>query len=569
MNKYILHIVLLLGSVVSIAQTAETEKKRTGLNHYKSSVITPSKIELDTAKRVYSQANTKYSNEEKVQQPVNFDFKYNPDTKLQPLAPKVTIYRLKINSEDHSKAGFVRAGLGNYASTLLDVYYGSKANKKFSYGIGYNHLASVNGNVNKKESGFSKNNIHLHTKYFLNKSTVDFSTSYRRQAVRNYGYKEATEKYGNLNTNSSANNVFTYSESLYLPSHQVNANLSIGNPDKEKLHYKLGVQPQYLKITDTLNNSGLLAYLEPSYQMKFGKIKLPVSWNLNQQTSSGQKYSRNLIDVSPSITHLSEDHRFNIEAGFKVNVSNDTSLNKNFSLYPLLKGSYVISENLKMIVHGELSGGINQYTLTDAYTENPFIKSAQLKSSNNKIAINSSLELSPLHDLNVKLGFNYSIIENLSFFTQDTLDLSFYTPNYSEKLTNVISPYIELDYSLKKGHKINLNTYLNSFSSQDDQTIYYTPTFRTELGFEYKLNKKLRISSDISYISGLIGYDPVNRMPDELDNILDINLKADFRVNKKLGLFLYGNNLLNKNYEFYRFYSVNGLNILGGVTYSF
>lgn len=562
MNKLISYIVLLFIGIVGYAQ-------ETILFDTSTSTINADEVVVDKAPRVYSQAKSNLNLKDTIKRPVSFDFDYTPDVNLSPLKTTVAIYRLKIKQEDKSKAGFVRAGAGNFGSTLLDAYYGSRANNKWSYGIGYNHLASLNGNVEKRASGFSENRLQVHTKYFAKKSVYSAHAYYNRKLVRNYGYLGAVEEFGNLSSTPTVDSAFTYDESLLLPSHLVGGALSLETIEGKKFSTTISLAPSYHQINDSLNATNIEGEILPIYKLKWGTLKIPILWSWNSHNSAEINVKRNLLGFSPTISHISDDERLLLEAGIKTNVSNDTALTKKVHLYPLIKGSYVLSNDKGLSISGELTGGADQYNLTDVYAQNPFIRRVNVASSNSKILIKSALNYSPLTNFGVKAFLNYSLIENFSFFTADTIDLSFYTPAYSSSPTTVITPGLELNYETKKGHKIEFRTQFNSFSNDTDQEFYFTPKSKTELSLNYKVNQKIRLNSDISYISGLVGFNPIENSDYELDNILDLNLKAEYRFNEKLGLFLYGNNLLNRNYEFYRFYTVNGINVLGGLTYSF
>ena len=46
-------------------------------------------------------------------------------------------------------------------------------------------------------------------------------------------------------------------------------------------------------------------------------------------------------------------------------------------------------------------------------------------------------------------------------------------------------------------------------------------------------------------------------------------MNADYKINKKLNVFVMGNNILNKKYEHYLGYKVLGAQVLGGIRIAF
>jgi outer membrane cobalamin receptor len=62
------------------------------------------------------------------------------------------------------------------------------------------------------------------------------------------------------------------------------------------------------------------------------------------------------------------------------------------------------------------------------------------------------------------------------------------------------------------------------------------------------------------------------RVPDfyrATDPIVDLNLRADYRITPKISIFVMGNNLANRQYQRFYGYPVKGINVLAGATYSF
>ena len=53
------------------------------------------------------------------------------------------------------------------------------------------------------------------------------------------------------------------------------------------------------------------------------------------------------------------------------------------------------------------------------------------------------------------------------------------------------------------------------------------------------------------------------------DPIIDLNLRADYRITPKISIFAMGNNLANRQYQRFYGYPVKGINVIGGATYTF
>ncbi len=538
-----------------------TFAQKGGLNGVGVTVINPKEIKIDTAERVYGQASDYVDNNEAVVQNVSFDFGYKPQVSTQNIKTMVAMYRLKIDKADDSKSGFVRAGAGNYGNTLLDFYYGSRVNKKVAWGVNANHIGAINGPVAKKLSSYSNNRVGIQGKYFMGNYLFSAAANYERTVSRNYspaftafGTKKKASKessYGVVSAlvkKNPANNVF------------FDLGLSSINT-KKALQFDFNTSPNYFILNDSLSEFSIKNHFVPSYKLSAGTIYLTTNFDFS--TLNGlKKYSRNLINVRPSFEHFSEDKRLLGEIGLIFNGVKDSTLDKKLSIYPFLKASYLVSKEYQVMVRGQLSGGMTQQLLKDAYTNNIWLGNFAPNTSNNKLAIKTSVEAAPITNFKAKFKFDYTSIENFNYFSPSNIGLGYFVNTHAQDVVNVVNPGLELSYDFLAGHGIKCS--LDAFNYTSKDRLLYTPNLVTGLEIFYKLKKNFKLSSDISYISGLVGANNV-----KMKSILDLNIKGQYTFNDKMGAFIHANNLIGKNYQYFDGYATQGINILAGLTVNF
>lgn len=51
--------------------------------------------------------------------------------------------------------------------------------------------------------------------------------------------------------------------------------------------------------------------------------------------------------------------------------------------------------------------------------------------------------------------------------------------------------------------------------------------------------------------------------------VIDLSLRADYRITPKFSIFALANNLTNRHYQLYLNYPVQGINAIGGLGYAF
>jgi len=87
----------------------------------------------------------------------------------------------------------------------------------------------------------------------------------------------------------------------------------------------------------------------------------------------------------------------------------------------------------------------------------------------------------------------------------------------------------------------------------------------------YNFYNKVKLYTDIFAVTGIKALDQQTD-PGSVVNLkgaFDLNLKIEYLLSEKLGVFVSMNNLLNKKYELYYRYPTRGLLAIAGVSFSF
>ena len=92
--------------------------------------------------------------------------------------------------------------------------------------------------------------------------------------------------------------------------------------------------------------------------------------------------------------------------------------------------------------------------------------------------------------------------------------------------------------------------------------------FEVTGALKWKILKDLQLKADVFFWDGS-KYRNTSINTFKLKPAADLNLGAEFSVMPKLNLWVQLNNVLNNKYQRWSQYEVLGLNVLGGVVYSF
>ena len=119
------------------------------------------------------------------------------------------------------------------------------------------------------------------------------------------------------------------------------------------------------------------------------------------------------------------------------------------------------------------------------------------------------------------------------------------------------------------------------FNLKNLNEVYYKPVLQSTFGAKYSLlDRKLnlgfkgifvaeRTTNSYSVVTTFPYFSMQENVKKSLPSYLDLNLNADYKINKNFTVFVMGNNLLNKKYEHYLGYKVLGAQVLGGIRIAF
>ena len=134
--------------------------------------------------------------------------------------------------------------------------------------------------------------------------------------------------------------------------------------------------------------------------------------------------------------------------------------------------------------------------------------------------------------------------------------------------------FTELEYDFSKRLTFKLQGVYNKYTMQNALESWNLPSIEASLTSTYK-NNKWYATSNIFYVSERKDVLYNNIYPSSLSGIetinsfVDVNFNGGYHFNDKFSVFLKLNNILNTNYQRFANFNVQGIQVLGGVTYKF
>jgi len=134
---------------------------------------------------------------------------------------------------------------------------------------------------------------------------------------------------------------------------------------------------------------------------------------------------------------------------------------------------------------------------------------------------------------------------------------------------------VEANYDLTKDFNLGLTFNYSAFNTDQQEEAWNLPSIYTSLIGSYQLNKKWTLGASLFYVgerkdfeSFVLDSEQVSKVVN-VDAFVDLSLNVQYRINNQLSAFLMGNNLVGGNYERWNNYQVQGLQVMGGISYQF
>lgn len=226
-----------------------------------------------------------------------------------------------------------------------------------------------------------------------------------------------------------------------------------------------------------------------------------------------------------------------------------------------------------MALYGGVGGGFNTVTYSNLLKENPWIMpSLRVKDTYTPFKPYLGVKIKPFHFLLLDGFVEYNSIKDQYFFVNDSV------PNSGQPY---LSNQFDVEYSdaslFRAGARINFQyknvisssfkIISNSWNVETQAQAWMKPGLEADWNLDVKVNPNLTVSSNFFYEGkrfARLGSQVVEMKP-----VTDLNLSASYFFNRTFSSFLKLNNILNRSYEQYLGYDVQGFNFLLGGAVSF
>jgi hypothetical protein len=463
---------------------------------------------------------------------------------------------------------YVKGGVGNLATILAEGYVNIGSDEALQAGAYFRHF-SQEGKLNKQNENWQQ--LSAFGRSIGDKLTLNGRINAERHGLFFYGIDEAhptlnpdpeRQVFNFIEVEGEAIKKYTTDENAL--SYAIKANAYFWN-DKYSAKENAVTLTGYLNKRISSFNLGLASALE------LGNTK-----DLNTNVAN------HLLRLNPYIKLQAKGVK--ITAG--INFVQEVGEFSDTRIFPAVTADFTLIPDFLQIF-GEVKGDVNRNSLKNFTDENPFLNSnISIQNSVEKLSISGGIKGTGGPGFGYKARFYSKKIEDMPLFVSNFNNFNKFDVIYDFGTMKLIGLEGEISVQVSDALKWTGKLNIEDYKPAVEQESYFKPQLRVNSNFAYTYNKELSFNASVVvqgdseaklYFSNPLSptgmYPAVPDFSNEerviVKGFVDLGIGADYKINNKFAVFVKANNLLNTNYSKYLFYRTNGLNVFGGVSYSF
>jgi len=473
--------------------------------------------------------------------------------------------------------GYVKLGIGNYASPLGEFYFNSMRNRKLNYGVALKHNSSFGNIKGYAPSSFDNTSGRLFGDFFAGGFRIQPEINYMNSGYHFYGIEDTTNFYSK---DSLKNRVQGIGGGIRFSNYT--------SKDSAKLLYTFYTNHFYFhefqQPTDTLalnaKNNSFSIGTEMKYKFKRNVFNVDFDVNYNQYNYN-ERDTAFLVGLEPHETknwliHLrptisSYGKKWKVTYGVDLNL--DTPADTVFKVVPVVEAKYSLFNDM-FIPYVGIDGGVQQQSFYTLNRTNQFMLSGarMLNTKTTNIYYGIKGTLSKTISFNVR-GF-YKMYDNLPLFINDTILTDMYRFRVTYDRVNVLGFNASFSYQAGEKLKLDFMGEYNKYTTDIETYAWNLPEYIFTFRGNYNLFDKIYIKADFTLQGGRKSPGGLFETDQTIANydlgiLADANLHLEYRYSKRLSAFLQFNNLAAQKYQRWYGYPVQGFQVMGGLTFGF
>lgn len=459
---------------------------------------------------------------------------------------------------------YVKGGFGSAKTIFGEAYINIGRDEAMQAGGYFQHF-SQSGKLNKQQS--SQQKLSIFGRSIGDVVTLSGRVNFQRNGLYFYGIDKNNPTL-NPDPEKQTLNFFEAEGEL--------VNKYTEDPDALSYALKLNGYIWSDKFNAKENSVVLNGYVNKRIS-KFN-LGLAASTEFGSTKDELVSVGNNLLKLNPYIRLQASGVK--ITAG--INFVQEFGAFSSTRIFPAVTADFTLIPDYLQIF-GEVKGDVNRNSLKQFTDENPFLNNnITIRNSIEKLSISGGIKGTGGPGFGYKARVYHKSIEDMPLFVNNFSNFNKFDVIYDFGTMKLIGLEGELSVqvsdALKWTGKLNFEDYKPAAETQS----WFKPQMRLSSDLSYVINKKVTLNASVAiqddskakiYTSAPANPyytpDPANETVVTVKGFVDLGAGVSYKINNKFSAFAKANNLLNTSYSRYLHYEVIGLNVFGGISYSF
>lgn len=484
---------------------------------------------------------------------------------------QLTIQEMPFTRTKDLTNNYVKVGVGNLGTLLGEAYFSSDQFVDARVGGYVKHLnqkGTLEGQV------FSQQQIGVFGRQILDPFTLDGEIGFNRYATRFYGvvdYLSGT----NLNPNperQAFNDIYFTGE--------LTSNYEENNPDAVSYSLKADAYTYSNAFEAKENSIALNGYFNK--RVRAFNVGANVTGDFTAVKDTDYQLGNNIARLNPYIRFQGPNYNITLGAAFVAEFGGTSRTN----IFPSAEIDFGLIPQYAHIFGG-INGDVNKTSLRELARENPFLApNVAVRNSIDRMNIFGGIKGNAGATFGYKVQAFYKQIEGMPFYRNNAESPYLFDVIYEsgEDASTIIGLEGEINVRVSETVSLGGKANFNEFDLALHEEAWFLPKMRLSANTRINISDKLYINGELLFQGITYGFVQDNMIDLNgyswteiasggrkvtIPSFMDISGGAEYRATDRIGVYVRLNNLLSTTYERYLFYPRLGLNVIGGINFSF
>jgi hypothetical protein len=459
---------------------------------------------------------------------------------------------------------YVKGGLGSANTIFGEAYINMGRDEALQAGGFFRHF-SQSGKLEGQK--LSQQQASVFGRSIGDKAVLSGRINYERKGFNFYGFDE-NNPLRNLNPAKQAFN--------FIEAEGEVVNKYTEDPDALSYAAKINGYVWGDQLNAKENSVVINGYLNK--RISSFNLGLAASTEFGNTKDELTNVKNNILRLNPYIRL--EANGIKINAG--INYVQEFGTVSAGHIFPAVTADFTLIPDYLQIF-AELKGDVNRTSMKDLTDENPFLNTnIAIKNSIEKLSFSAGIKGTGGPGFGYKVRVYRKEITDMPLFVNNFADPTRFDVIYdfgNMKLLGLEGELsVQVSDQLKWTGKLNLEDYKPASETYS----WFKPQLRISSNLLYSVTDKIGFNAAVSIqdASNAKLYTSTPASPYVIPNTaietttsvkgyVDLGIGATYKINNRFSAFAKANNILNTKYSRYLYYQVIGVNVFGGISYSF